>query len=237
MSPQNIFLENLLFWKYEIVVSLVRSLYEACLNRITLWRDKDPLILASTSRTRRDLLLGAGFFVDIRPPEISERLVEAVALARGSTPADVALSLAREKALSVSRKEPKRYILGADQILDFDGTVFHKPSDRNAAFAQLSALAGRRHQLHSAFCIVRNGEILHENLATARLAMRPLSSRALELYLRFAAEQALQSPGGYQIENLGVHLFENVEGDHSTILGLPMRLLLNALREMQLLAF
>ncbi len=207
------------------------------MNRITLWRDKEPLILASTSRTRRDLLLGAGFFVDIRPPDISERLVEAVALARGSTPADVALNLAREKALNVSRKEPQRYVLGADQILDFDGTVFHKPTDRNAAFAQLSALSGRRHQLHSAFCIARNGAVLHESIATARLAMRALSSRAIDLYLRFAAEQALQSPGAYQVENLGIHLFEGLEGDHSTILGLPMRQFLSALRELQLLAF
>lgn len=207
------------------------------MNRVTLWRDKEPLILASTSRTRRDLLLGAGFFVDIRPPDISERLVEAVALAHGSTPTDVASGLAREKAMSVSRREPQRHILGADQILDFDGTIFHKPSDRNAAFAQLSALSGRRHLLHSAFCIVKNGKILHESSVTARLTMRTLSSRAIELYLQFASDQALQSPGGYQLENLGIHLFDHVEGEHSTILGLPMRQLLAALRELQLLAF
>ena len=207
------------------------------MNRATLWRDKEPLILASTSRTRRDLLLSAGFFVDIRPPNISERLVEAVALARGATPADIALSLAREKAVTVSRKEGQRYVLGADQVLDFDGTIFHKPTDRNTAFAQLSALSGRRHQLHSAICLARNGAVLHESIVGARLAMRALSSRTIDLYLNFASEQALLSPGGYQIENLGIHLFDSIEGDHSTILGLPMRQLLQVLRELKLLAF
>ncbi len=207
------------------------------MSRWALWRGEEPLILASASRARRDLLLGAGLFIEIRPAEVNERLIEAAALTRGATPSDIALYLAREKALDVSKREKGRYVLGADQTLDFDGTTFHKPSDRNAAFAQLSALSGRRHQLHSAYCLMRDGRILAQYVGSARLAMRSLSNRALDYYLAVAGDQALKSPGGYLVEGVGVHLFESVEGDHSTILGLPMRQLLANLRELDLLAF
>ncbi len=206
-------------------------------DRWTFWRGSEPLVLASNSRARRDLLLGAGLFIDIQPASINERQVETAALMRGASPSDVARQLAREKGCDVSKRFPGRFILSADQTLDFDGTTFHKPNDRNAAFAQLCALTGRRHQLHSAYCIIRDGIVRAEGLGTARLSMRSLSNRALEYYLTVAGDQALQSPGGYQIEHAGIHLFESIEGDHSTILGLPMRQVLASLRELGLLVF
>ena len=127
-------------------------------------------------------------------------------------------------------------MIGADQTLACEGSPFHKPADRAAAQEQLAALSGRTHVLHSAFAIAEHGAVVHEDVAEARMTMRALSADAVERYLDLAGEAALHSVGAYQVEGLGIHLFERIEGDHSTILGLPLLPLLTALRERGLLA-
>ena len=126
---------------------------------------------------------------------------------------------------------PGRLVLGADQTLARGDTRFSKPANRAEAAAQLRALRGRTHELHSALALVRDGDVLFECVDTARLTMRDFSDRFLDDYLDMAGDAALASVGGYQLEGIGIHLFERVEGDYFTILGLPLLPLLAFLRQ------
>ena len=200
----------------------------------SLWRGGAPLLLASTSETRLKLLESAGLVVEVQAPRLDERAVEAAGSHDG--PPALALRLAREKALAVTRRHPNRIVVGADQTLACRGKLFHKPSDHGEAGEQLAALSGRTHVLHSAFVVAWRGAVAHHGIESAHLTMRDLSADAIELYLDMAGEGALRSVGAYQVEGLGIHLFERIEGDHSTILGLPLLPLLAALRGMNLLA-
>jgi septum formation protein len=201
----------------------------------SLWRGDAPLVLASTSATRKRLLADAGLDAESEAPDVDERAVEAATAA--GDPRRLAGELAREKALAVSRRHPNRIVIGADQTLACEGRLFHKPADRTAARKQLTALSGRTHVLNSAFAIARQGVIFREAGQVAHMTMRALSAHDIEFYLDLAGEAALQSVGAYQVESLGIHLFERIEGDHATILGLPFLPLLAILREMGLLAF
>lgn len=199
-----------------------------------IWIAPQPLLLASTSRTRRMLLESAGLPFETEAPGIDERAVEA----EGSLdPPAVAVRLAREKAFAVSRRHPDRLVIGADQTLDCHGELFHKPADRDMACEQLLRLAGRTHVLHAVAAIVRRGECIETIQDKASLTMRPLDREAVERYLDTAGPAVLDSVGCYQVEGLGIHLFDAIEGDHSTILGLPMRPVLASLRRLGCLAF
>jgi septum formation protein len=205
-----------------------------------LWRDPAPLLLASTSETRRTLLASAGLPVETEAPGVDERAIEDEATGRRAGGPDCAARLARrlacEKALAVSRRRPGRVVVGADQTLACEERLFHKPSDRAAAEAQLAALAGRTHTLHAGVAVARDGGILHESVDVAHLRMRPLAADDIALYAALAGERVTASVGAYRIEGLGIHLFEEVEGAHSTILGLPLLPLLAGLRGLGLLA-
>ena len=201
-----------------------------------LWTHSDKLLLASTSATRLGLLVSAGLFVETQNSSINERAVEEAAAHEGLNPPSLAARLAAEKALAVSRRHPNRVVLGADQVLECDGEVFHKPSDRDAAHAQLKRLAGRQHSLHSAGALAIGGQVVERFSGTAHLTLRPLTDEAIQLYLDLAGPDVLKSVGVYQLEGFGIHLFETVEGDHSTILGLPLLPLLAALRRLGCLA-
>jgi septum formation protein len=202
---------------------------------MTLWRGDKPLILASQSRARQDLLANAGIAFEAVPAAIDERAVERESGL--SSPDDVAARLAREKALFVSARHPGRYVIGADQTLALGARRFSKPVDRAGAAEHLRALAGQAHALHSAVAVVRDGEVLFADVATARMTMRPLADNAIGAYLDQAGTAALSSVGAYQLEGLGIHLFERIEGDHFTILGLPLLPLLKFLRRERLLGF
>ena len=193
-----------------------------------LWLAAQPLVLASKSDIRGKILAAAGLRFEIRPAQIDERAVEAAAKPEDAVAA--ARLLARAKAEAVSATVAGRPVLGADQTLARGIHRFTKPKDRTEATEQLRALRGRTHELHSALALVRNGDLLFQCVETARLTMRNVSDRFIDDYLDMAGDLALSSVGAYQLEGIGVHLFERIEGDYFTILGLPMLPLLAYLR-------
>lgn len=195
---------------------------------MALWLASDPLVLASRSAVRRTLLEAAGVPVEVRPADIDERSLETGV--PSETPAAVAALLARQKALAVAALHPARLVLGADQVLTLDAKLFSKPADRAAARAQLRALSGRTHELHAAIAFVRDATVVFEHVGTARLTMRSFSDRFLDAYLEAVGSAATASVGAYQIEGLGIQLFERVEGDYFTVLGLPLLTALDFLR-------
>lgn len=201
----------------------------------SLWRGPAALLLASTSPTRRMLLEGAGLPVETIAPGVDERAVEAACA--GLEPRALALRLAEAKAGAIARNHPDRVVVGADQVLDCDGAVFHKPAGSDEARTQLRKLAGRTHALHSAVAIAR-GDKVESFVETAHLTLRPLDPDAIAAYVALAGEDRVRaSVGGYQLEGLGIHLFDRIVGDHSTILGLPLLPLLARLRGLGLFAF
>jgi septum formation protein len=200
---------------------------------MTLWRGNDPLILASQSPARRALLTNAGISFEAIPAAIDERAVQQISGLSG--PGDIAALLAREKALSVSSGHPGRLVVGADQTLALGERQFNKPAGRAQAADQLRTLAGRCHELHSAVAVARDGKMLFAEVSTARMTMRRLGEAEIDAYLDQAGDAVTSSVGAYQLEGLGVHLFERIEGDHFTILGLPLLQLLAFLRSQRLL--
>ena len=179
------------------------------------------------------LLANAGIEFEAVPADIDERAVQQ---ASGfSAPGDIAALLGREKALFVSSRKPGRFVVGADQTLALGTRLFSKPAGRAQAAEQLRALSGQRHELHSAVAVARDGKILFEAMAIAGMTMRQLGEADIEAYLNEAGDAVTTSVGAYQLEGLGVHLFERIEGDHFTILGLPLLPLLDFLRNARLL--
>jgi septum formation protein len=185
-------------------------------------------VLGSKSAARRQLLEAAGVPVVVDPAEVDERAIEAAM--PGADAEAVAQALSREKALEVSRRRCGELCLGADQVLSLDGEALHKAATFDEARIKLARLSGRAHRLTSAFALARDGRIVAEGRDAATLQMRPLDAQAIEVYLAAAGEAALSSVGAYQLESLGVHLFERIDGAHSTILGLPVLHVLAALR-------
>jgi nucleoside triphosphate pyrophosphatase len=195
---------------------------------MTIWLGKDPLILASQSPARKMLLANAGISFEAVPADIDERSVQKNSGL--SAPGEIAGLLAREKACFVSSKNPGRYVIGADQTLALGSRLFSKPAGRAQAADQLRLLAGGTHELHSAVAVARDGKIMFSDVSVARMTMRRLDESAIEAYLDQAGQAVTTSVGAYQLEGLGVHLFERIEGDHFTILGLPLLPLLAFMR-------
>jgi septum formation protein len=195
-----------------------------------LWLSPWPLILASKSAIRLALLHAAGINAQAEPADIDERAVEAQSGVMD--PSEVATLLAREKARAVSaKKHESNLVLGADQTLALDACRFTKTTDLKAARSQLLELRGKTHTLHSGIAVVAGGRVLFEHCEIARLTMRDFSEPFLDRYMRAAGDAVLASVGGYQLEGPGIQLFEKIEGDHFTILGLPLFPLLHWFRE------
>jgi septum formation protein len=203
-------------------------------SAMSIWRGKDPLILASQSRARKMLLANAGIPYEAIPADIDERAVQQDSGL--AAPGEIANLLAREKALLVSSQMPGRFVVGADQTLALGNRLFSKPTGRVQAAEQLRALAGNMHELHSAIAVAQGGRILFADVSIARMTMRRLGDSEIEAYLGQAGEAVTTSVGAYQLEGLGVHLFERIDGDHFTILGLPLLQLFAFLRSENLLA-
>jgi len=199
-----------------------------------MWLKPEPLVLASRSAIRRTVLEAAGIPVEVFPADLDERAIEARASA--SDPGEVAALLARSKAEAAAASRPRRLVLGADQTLALGSRRFSKPADRAAARDQLLALRGKTHALHSAVAVVRDGEVLYQGGEVARLTMRPFSETFLERYLDAAGAAVTASVGAYQLEGIGIHLFERIEGDHFTILGMPLLPLLKFFRQQEFVA-
>ena len=195
------------------------------------WRGTAPLVLASQSLARQGLLSAAGIPFEICAAAIDERGIEAPLVMSGANAADIALHLSRAKALLVSGEKRGQLVIGADQTLCLEGRLFGKPAGRAAALAQLEALSGRTHQLYSGCCVARENAFLFETVGVARLSCRQLSAAFIAAYMINVGDAHLGSAGVYRIEGPGIHLFDAIEGDHATILGLPLLPLLKFLRE------
>ncbi|TIN45563.1 MAG: Maf-like protein [Mesorhizobium sp.] len=191
----------------------------------------EKIILASGSPFRKALLVHAGVPVEAVPAEVDERALEAPLQGSGVSPEDVALVLAHAKATEVSERKPGALVLGCDQTLSLGDEVFHKPADMEAARRHLLALSGKTHQLNSAVVLARNGAVLWRHVGVASLTMRKLDPAFIGRHLARVGAKALSSVGAYQIEGEGIQLFERVEGDYFTIVGLPLLPVLAKLRE------
>jgi septum formation protein len=201
---------------------------------MTLWLARDPLVLASKSTVRRTMLEAAGVSVAVQPADLDERKLEEGAPSQA--PTVIALHLARAKALAVARQNPGRLVLGADQTLALGERRFSKPPDRGAAREQLCALRGQVHELHSAIAFAQDGATLFEHFDVARLTMRDFSDDFLDLFIAAVGNAVTASVGAYQLEGPGIQLFERVEGDYFTVLGLPLLPALTFLRRQGCLA-
>jgi septum formation protein len=193
-----------------------------------LWLAGEPLVLASKSASRHAILRDAGIPVAVESADIDERAIEQCSAEQDA--GELAAVLAREKARTVAARRPGRLVLGADQTLALGERRFSKPADRAGARRQLAALRGQTHELHSAVALVRGSSVLFEHREVARLTMRSFSDQFLEAYLDAAGAAVTASVGAYQLEKVGIQLFERIEGDHFTILGLPVLPLLEFLR-------
>ena len=194
----------------------------------------EALVLASASPARAKMLRAAGLAFEVRPAAIDEGAVRAAL--RGEDAAVAAEALAALKAERVSAQEPESVVIGADQLLCCEGRWFDKTTNRAAAGAQLRALQGRRHELVTAVCVMREGARLWSHVARPVLTMRALDDEAVERYLKSAGDEAFGSVGGYRMEGIGAQLFDAVEGDWFAILGLPLIPLLCYLRSARVLA-
>lgn len=192
------------------------------------------LILASKSAARREMLTGAGVPFAVRVADVDENAVKAT-----FNPADaagLAEELARVKALAVSRLEPDAWVLGADQTLAFDGGLVSKARDLDEARARLSAMRGRTHHLHSGAALAKGGEVVWSGVDTAGMQVRDFSDGFLDAYLAAEGEGLLACVGSYRLEGMGAQLFERIEGDYFTVLGLPLWTVLDQLRRHRVVA-
>ena len=192
----------------------------------------EKLVLASASPFRKAMLVNAGLDVEAVPAELDERALEAPLGESGASPEDVALILAEAKAVEVSQRRPGALVLGCDQTLSLGDEIFHKPADMEGARRHLLALSGKTHKLNSAAVLARDGEVLWRHVGVAGLTMRKLDPAFIGRHLARVGEKALQSVGAYQIEGEGIQLFEKIEGDYFTIVGLPLLAVLAELRKL-----
>ena len=188
------------------------------------------LVLASGSAARRKMLEAAGLTFEVDAPRVDEEAAKASLRAEGLKPRDQADALAELKALSVSRTRPD-FVIGADQMLAVGGEVFDKPKDIEEARRHLVRLRGQTHELITAAVVAREGAIVWRHIDTPKLKMRAFSDAFLDEYMSRAGERVLRSVGAYQLEGLGAQLFEKVDGDYFSVLGLPLLPLLAFLRE------
>ena len=196
---------------------------------------KLKLVLASQSPYRAQILRQAGVNFEAKPAAIDERAVEEPLLAVDCDVTDIPLILAQAKAMDVSENISDAIVIGADQTLTFDNQLLHKPENMEEARRRLLALSGKSHQLTSAVALAKNGEILWHYTDTAIITFRKLSPQFVGRYLASVGEAALTSVGAYQIEGEGVQLFDKIDGDFFSIMGLPLISLLKKLRELDVI--
>ena len=188
------------------------------------------VVLASSSRARARLLADAGLSFEVDPPLLDESPTKKRMRARGADAAELAEALAEAKARERTKHHPGTYVIGADQVLELDGKWYDKPKTREEAADHLRTFRGRTHHLVSAVCVVRDNDRIWRHVETARLKMRMFSEDFLFSYLDQAGDEYLESVGAYRLEGMGSQLFSRIDGNHFTILGLPLLSLLRFLR-------
>lgn len=194
----------------------------------------DRLILASRSAARRTMLTGAGVAFEAEDAGVDEDAIKAAL--PDHAPADLAMELAKAKALAVSQREGNAWVLGSDQVLAFNGGLVSKARTLAEARTRLSAMRGRTHALHSAVALAHGGSVVWSGVDTARMEMRGFSDAFLGAYLAIEGEALLASVGAYRLEGMGAQLFERVEGDYFTVLGMPLWPVLAELRRVGVIA-
>ena len=187
-------------------------------------------VLASASMSRANMLTRAGLDFRCDAADVDEAVLKQRCRAEGMTTEATAITLAGAKAAAVAARHPGVLVLGADQLLEYEGRWLTKAGNRDEARAVLASLRGGKHRLISGAAVVRDGVTLWQAVDTAMLTMWPFDDALLESYLDLIGDAACSSVGAYQIEGLGIRLFERVEGDHFTILGLPLLPFLTFLR-------
>lgn len=193
------------------------------------------LILASKSASRRSLMTGAGLVYEAVGADIDERAIEASLSTRYAKPPEIAVELARAKAQWVSARHDDAYVIGSDQVLSLGSRTFHKPLSMGEAADHIRSMSGETHHLNCGVAIAFRGEVLWSDISIAAMSMRVISPSFLQAYLDMAGESILQSVGAYQFEGPGIQLFDKIDGDYFTILGLPMLKLLAGLRSLGLI--
>ena len=193
------------------------------------------LILASNSASRKALMAGARLDFTSEAADIDERQIEAELAAKDATPPEIAVALARAKAIEVSRRMPDAHVIGSDQVLSLGRRLLHKPANMAEAGDHIRAMSGTTHHLNCGVAIAHKGEAIWSDVSIARMTMRPISDDFLEKYLAMAGDGILGSVGAYHFEGPGIQLFEKIDGDYFTILGLPMLTLLAGLRQLDLI--
>ncbi|MCP2155377.1 Maf-like protein [Agrobacterium tumefaciens] len=196
---------------------------------------KQELILASSSASRQMLMRNAGLTFSAIPADIDERALDEQLEKNGAKPEEVALELAKAKALAVSALHPQALVLGCDQTMALGARVYHKPKTMAEAEAHLLSLSGKVHRLNSAAVLARGGDVVWQTISSAELSVRTLSAEFVSRHLQRVGEKALTSVGAYQLEGEGIQLFTSIEGDYFTILGLPLLPLLMKLRDMDVI--
>ena len=183
----------------------------------------NKIILASKSRVRKDILDNNNIPNEVKPSNVDEDQVKDSLVKENVTPEIISKNLAELKANKISLKESDRFVLGADSIIDLEGELISKPIDREEAFLILKKLNGKKHYLISSVCISKNGSMIWNHTDKAILTMKNFSDNDLKIYLSKISDEALYSYNVYQIEGEGRNLFENIEGDEDTIMGLPIK--------------
>ncbi|HEY8245761.1 MAG TPA: Maf family protein [Hyphomicrobium sp.] len=196
------------------------------------------IVLASGSRARREMLAAAGVHFTVQAADVDEPAIRARMLKQDASvePKRIAAVLAAAKAEDVSGKVRSSLIIGADQVLALGNELLSKAPSIEAAREALRKLRGRTHELHSAVAFAEKGKVTWAHVATARLTMRDFSDAFLDDYLLRAGDRVGQSVGGYELEGIGVQLFDHIEGDYFTILGLPLMAVLGELRARGIIA-
>ena len=190
-----------------------------------------PLVLASSSSTRAQILRDAGLVFEIEYPSIDENKIKQILKLKNIDPSDQVMILAKSKAESISQRNPEKLVIGADQILDLHGEVFDKAPNLDVAKQQLLILRGQEHQLLTGCVIALNGYEIWRNFEYATMTMRSFSEEFINEYLNILGHRILSVVGGYHIEGLGIHLFSSINGDSTTIRGLTILPLVNFIRE------
>ncbi|MEM9496199.1 MAG: nucleoside triphosphate pyrophosphatase [Pseudomonadota bacterium] len=196
------------------------------------------IVLGSGSAIRARILTAAGVPFEQIKPDVDEDATKKSAAVAGMTPEQTAMRLAEEKALNVCASvSPERLVIGSDQILEFEGALFDKPTSMAAARARLLEMAGKTHRLINAVCVARDGAVLWRHIDCPALHMRAMTERDVDAYLDAAGDEILYSVGAYQVEALGARLFEKIDGDYFAVLGLSLYPLIGFLREEGALTF